>query len=581
MIKHKETEVVIIGSGWTGGIVAAELSKHGIPCVMLERGHYRDTSDWQHRDELRFAVRGDILQNYSLETTTLRHNLKEKALPIRYLGNWHPGTDLGGASVHWAGQTWRFTDHDFKIRTETSQRYGASFIPKDMTIEDWGVDAATMEPYYTRFEQAAGISGKAGNIKGTIQPGGNPFETPRSAEYPVKPMPTAHAMKIFNEATSSLGYHPFPGPSATLPVPYKNQYGVVRASCAYCGYCTNYGCETGAKASSVVAVLPYAQRHKSFELRTEANVFQIMHDGKKATGVRYYDAAGEVHEQPAHVVVLGAFMFNNVRLLLLSKMGKLYSPHTGKGVIGRNFAYQSSAGASGWLDERLNKWIGSGALQSCIDEFYGDNFDHADLGFIGGGNISCGAGGEAPIQNTSVPPGSPSWGSGWKSAMRDHFDKSISAGAQLEVVSYKWRSVDLDPTYRDVNGNPLLRVTFDWAENERKMAAFLAEKCQGIVQAMGAKNIASSGVLAPHFDTVPYQSTHVTGGAIMGTDPSKSVVNSWLQMWDFPNTFVVGASTFPQNGGKNPTGTVGALAYRLADGLINHYRKSPGHLISA
>lgn len=94
MIKHKETEVVIIGSGWTGGIIAAELSKHHIPVVMLERGHYRDTSDWQHRDELRYAVRGNIFQDYSVETVSLRHNLKERALPIRYLGNWLPGTDL-------------------------------------------------------------------------------------------------------------------------------------------------------------------------------------------------------------------------------------------------------------------------------------------------------------------------------------------------------------------------------------------------------------------------------------------------------------------------------------------------------
>lgn len=581
MIKHKETEVVIVGSGWTGGIVAAELAKKGIPTVMLERGHFRDTSDWQHRDELRYAIRGDVLQDYGKETMTLRHHQKERALPIRYIGNWHPGTDLGGASVHWAGQTWRFTDHDFKIRSSTIARYGANKIPKDMSIQDWGIDAATLEPYYTKFEATAGISGKAGNIKGKKIPGGNVFESPRSGEYPVKPMPTAHAMQIFDEAAGKLGYHVFPGPSATLPVPYKNPDGVVRASCAYCGYCANYGCETGAKASSVVTVLPVAMRSKHFELRTEANVFQVMHDGKKATGVRYYDAAGEVHEQPAHIVVLGAFMFNNVRLLLLSKMGKPYNPKNGKGAVGRNFAYQSSAGASGWMNERLNKWIGAGALASSIDDFYGDNFDHKDLNFIGGGNISTGASGEAPIQSAGVRPGAPAWGSGWKKAMKEDFDKSISAGAQLEVVAYNWRYVDLDPTYRDLNGNPLLRVTFDWAANERNMAAYLATKCQAIVQAMGAKDIVASGVLAPHFDTVPYQSTHVTGGAMMGPHPETSVVNNWLQMWDFPNTFVVGACSFPQNGGKNPTGTVGALAYRLADGLINHYRNRPGHLINA
>jgi gluconate 2-dehydrogenase alpha chain len=392
----------------------------------------------------------------------------------------------------------------------------------------------------------------------------------------------AKAPALFNKAAAELGYHPFPQPSATLPKAYTNPDGISRGECAYCGFCSFYGCEVGAKASPNVTVLPVALSHKTFELRTEANVFHINHDGKQATSVLYYDAAGEVHEQPGAIIMLGAFTFNNTRLLLLSGMGTPYDPNTRKGAVGRNFAYQSSASALGFFpDERLNKWLGSGSLGSSMDDFYGDNFDHAGLGFIGGGNISSGAGGEAPIQGAAAPPTAPLYGAQWKQALHDYYDRSFSVGAQLEVIAYSWRCLDLDPTYRDAYGHPLLRITFDWAENERKMAAYLAPKCADVVKAAGATGIVTNGVLEPHFDTVPYQSTHVTGGAIMGSDPSKSVVNSWLQMWDFPNTFVVGASTFPQNAGKNPTGTVGALAYRLADGIINHYRKSPGHLIPA
>jgi gluconate 2-dehydrogenase alpha chain len=577
MIKHPEVEVVIVGGGWTGGILAAELGKAGKQVVMLERGHARDTADYQHRDELRYGIRHELMQDLEVESWTLRHSLGETALPYRYLGSWLPGTGMGGAGIHWAAQTWRFTDWDFKIRSNVLERYGASKIPSDMTIADWGIDYATLEPYYWQFEQMAGISGKAGNLKGKKVPGGNVLEAPRAHEYPVPPMPLAHAPRYFKEAAEKLGYHPFPGPSATLPQAYTNPDGVARGECAYCGTCTGFGCEVGAKADPVVTVLPVAMRSKRFELRTESNVYNITHSGKKATGVRYYDAAGLEHDQPAHIVILGAFMFNNVRLLLLSGMSAPYDPHTGTGVVGRNFAYQSSAGATGFFkNTRFNKWIGTGALQECIDDFYGDNFDHKNLDFIGGGNVSCGAGGLTPIANAaSMPSTIPAWGSRWKAGMHDWYDRSIGVGMQGEVVAYKWRSVDLDPTYTDAHGHPLLRITFDWADNERNMTDYVAKKSAAIVKAAGADIVETNPPLPPHFDTVPYQSTHVTGGAIMGSDPSRSVVNNYLQMWDYPNVFIVGASAFPQNAGKNPTGTVGALAYRAADGIINHYMKSP------
>jgi gluconate 2-dehydrogenase alpha chain len=310
-------------------------------------------------------------------------------------------------------------------------------------------------------------------------------------------------------------------------------------------------------------------------------VFKITHSGKRATGVEYYDGAGLVHYQPAQVVVLGAFTFNNSRLLLLSGMGQPYDPTTAKGVVGRNFAYQGSSSATGFFkNTRFNKYIGSGALSQNIDDFYGDNFDHKDLNFIGGGNISCGVSGLAPIENASAVPSTvPPFGSAWKQAMQEWYDRSISAGCQQEVIAWRQHYLDLDPTYKDAHGHPLLRIQFDWTENDRNMATFISAKCAGIVKRAGADIVEANGVLAPHFDTVPYQSTHVTGGTIIGADPSTSVVNNYLQMWDYDNVFIVGASNFPQNAGKNPTGTVGALAYRAADGLINHYLKNPKALV--
>jgi gluconate 2-dehydrogenase alpha chain len=574
-----DPDVLIVGGGWVGGILAAELTKAGMQVTVLERGTQkgRSTENFQtDHDELAYAIRYKLFMNAATETQTVRHDLTETALPMRYLGAWLPGNDWGGAGVHWNGQSWRFTEYDFQHNTLQVQRYGA--LPPGVTVQDWGITAAQMEPYYDQYEYMAGIAGKAGNIDGKIISGGNPFEASRSRDYPVAPMPIPHAPGLFQYAASKLGYHPFPGPSANLPVAYTNPDGVSRASCTYCGFCERFGCEVGAKASPVVTVFPVAQQTGKLNLQFNCNVFKVLTSGNQATGVQYYDQQGNVQTLNAPIVVLGAFIFNNVRLLMMSGMGTQYDPTNGQGDLGRNLCYQiGGGGATGFFkDYNFRRYMGSGANSVCMDDFYGDNFDHTGLGFMDGGNISCGASGARPIQSTIAPKSAGTFGLKWKQGIKQYYDNVASVGCQASNIAYNWRMADLDPIYKDQYGNPLLRITYDFADNERKMAAFMAQKCAPIVQAMGADEVVASGVLAPHFDTSVYQSTHVTGGAIMGSDQSTSTVNNWLQMWRYPNVFVVGASAFPQNPGKNPTGTVGALAYRAADAILNHYRHSPG-----
>lgn len=172
------------------------------------------------------------------------------------------------------------------------------------------------------------------------------------------------------------------------------------------------------------------------------------------------------------------------------------------------------------------------------------------------------------------------WGADWKQAIRTYWRRHLSVGAQIESNAYRQHFVDLDPTYRDGHGDPLLRISFDWHVNEVRTAAFMGAKTAKLAQAMKPSSVSAGGEIAPHFDTTVYQSTHVTGGTIIGSDPNETVVNDYLQMWDAPNVFVIGASNFPQNAGYNPTGTVGALAYRAAGGIVNHYLKNPGPIRS-
>lgn len=584
MAKLPKVNVVFVGFGMTGGIIANEISKRATNLTMvgLERGPYNQTNPdflMDHFDEWKYAVQGALFQDLSKETITFRNDLKQTALPMREWGAVRPGREVGGAMVHWNGQLWRFLPYFFQYRTHLTQRYGPNFLPADTTIQDWGITYNELEPYYTTFDKYFGVAGKAGNLKGQIQPGGNPFEGPRSEEYPQPPNQIAYGPALFNQAAAQLGMKPFPQPTCNSPSTYRNPDGMVLAPCEYCGFCERFGCHVGAKASPIVTVIPNALKTGKLEIRQYANVFRINHNGTNATSVSYYDEAGEEQEQPADLVILGAWTFSNIRLMLLSKIGQPYDPATGQGVIGRNFTYQIfGAGATGWYDDRiLNRFMGSGANGYAVDEFNSDNFDHKDLGFFGGGNIAANNTGARPIESYGpLPPGTPTWGSGWKAGVKQWYNRVVSFGMQGESPAYRQNYASLDPTYRDVYGNPLLRITFNFTDNERKMVKYVAER--GIAPIIAQMNPAIQQVddTIKDFSIVPYQSTHMCGGTIMGADPKSSAVNKYLQVWNMPNLFVVGASNFPQNAGYNPTGTIGALAYWTADAIINKYLKAPG-----
>ncbi len=580
-------DVVIIGLGWTGSILAYELAKTGLSVVAIERGPWRDTAtDFNigtAPDELRYGIRNDLFLRPTQESITMRNNPSQTALPIRKWGSFLPGNGVGGAGVHWNGQTWRFLPDDFRIRSHMTERYGAGFLPADNMIQDWPVSYDELEPYYDRFEYIAGISGKAGNLQGQIQPGGNPFEGARKRDYPTPPMTQGYAQELFTRAATERGLHPFPRPSANLSVAYTNPYGCSMAPCTYCGFCERFGCANYSKASPQTCVLPVLVREPTFEARTDSEVTKInlTPDGKHATGVTYVDLQGQEWEQPGELVLLCAFGLFNVRMLLLSGIGKPYDPAHGEGTVGRNYAYQTGSGSTGiFPDAKFNPFAAAGSLGVAADDYNSDNFDHGPHGFVGGASLTCAYTNGRPIANHPTPPGTPAWGSKWKKAVSETYQRVAGVGAQGSVMSYRNNYLDLDPTYKDPLGRPLMRMTFDYQDNERKMASFMADRCDEITKAMGAKTTTVNRLNGP-WSVVPYQTTHNTGGAIIGSDPKTSPLNRYLQSWDVPNVFVMGASAFPQNAGYNPTGTVGALTYWALDAIQNKYLKSPGPLVQA
>ena len=585
--KLPSVDVVLVGFGWTGAILGQELTDAGLNVVAIERGGWRDTpTDFAvtfAQDELRYYYRHALFQDPLRETVTFRNSPDQTALPMRKLGSFLPGTGVGGAGIHWNGQTWRFLPSDFAARRHNTERYGAQAIPDTMTIQDWPVNYEELEQYYDRFEYLCGISGKAGNLNGQLVDGGNPFEGARRRDYPNPPMQMVYGPTLFGGAAKEMGYHPFPAPSANMSRAYTNPLGVTLAPCTYCGFCEKYGCGNYSKSSPQTTVIPVLLQKDNFELRTNSEVLRVNRDssGQRATGVTYVDIQGHEYEQPAEIVILCAYILHNVHLLLVSGIGTPYDPRSGEGAVGRNYAYQIVSSVNAFFDDKVfNPYIGAGALGIAIDDFNGDNFDHAGKGFIGGGYLACWNTNGRPIENHPTPDNTPKWGSKWKSAVAKNYLRTASVSTHGAVMSHRNNYLDLDPTYRNAYGQPLLRMTFDYTDNEMKMSEFLTDRAADIARAMKPREV-KVNARKGHYSIVPYQTTHNTGGTVMGDNPRNSVVNRYLQSWDVSNLFVMGAGAFPQNPGYNPTGTIGALTYWAADAIRSQYLKNPGPLVQA
>jgi gluconate 2-dehydrogenase alpha chain len=587
MVTHKKVDVVTVGAGWTAAIMAWKLASAGMNVVSIEAGpaRFADPQYEHDHDSLRYSVRKEMMWDISSETWVWRPNPKAVALPYRKFGSFHPGRGIGGSAAHWSGMLWRFYETDFKYRSHHVERYGEGRLPEGVRVQDWPITYGELEPYYSAFETDIGASGIAGNVNGKIKPGGNPFEPPRSIPYPLPPLAVTIPSQTFASVTAGLGYHPFPQPAGITSEAYHDPLGNYRSGCLYCGFCTRYGCEVDAKASPITTHLPAAMRTKRYEIRTYAKVRRInLNSDGVATGVTYTDSSGREHIQPAEMVILSGYTFSNVRLMLLSKNDK----HPGglgndKDMVGKNYTYQlwETPVKGIFENHHFNLFAGNTSTINVIHDFYGDNFDHGPLDFIGGASVFSAPGEREPVTSVDDLPLSdkdPKWGKAWKEELRRHWDAYVPITMQGESLPYEDQFLDLDDTYKDANGDPLLRLTFDWHDNDKKVYKFIAQKAAEIMRAMGPDQMNVDDSLGS-YTIAKYQSTHATGGAIMGSDPGNSVTNKFGQVWDTPNVFVTGAALYPQNPGANPTGTLGPLAYMAADAIVEQYVKHPGRLL--
>ena len=436
-------------------------------------------------------------------------------------------------------------------------------------IADWPLTYDEVEPFYEKVETHVGIGGWPGNIQGNLRPvdpqEGNPFEAPRQADYPFRPLRDNATDLTFRQGALELGLHPFHVPTAITTVPYLSPYGVSRPPCTYCTFCTGHGCWNASKSSSLESLLPAAEATGNFELRANANVLRINTEGGRAVSVEYVDTlTGEVHTQPGDIFYLAAYSYQNVRLLLHSGLD-------GNGLVGKYFMNRSGPSVHAiFTDRMINGFNGPAVQRQGIDNYNGEvafeeKMQLSDDDFFIRGSFIGSPSQRNPLQTYgTLPDDVATWGSGFKEHVKENLNRFMSLQFVAEPMPYESSYLDLDPNHVDEYGVPGVRVTRQVKQNEQRMARFLFRKGSEIMRAAGAARVWGSDEVSP-----VATSTHDLGGARMGSDPSLSVTNRYCQMWDVPNLFVGGGATFPSMAGKNPTQTIWMMSYWTADAIEN------------
>src|SRR6202163_664783 len=424
-----EVDFVVVGSGAAGGIIAKELATNGFRVVVLEQGPYLTEADFNH-NEIEILAQDKLTNHPKLQPSTFRKTPNEKAKPQRAVLY---GRCVGGTSVHFTANFWRFHEIDFVERTKNGPIAGTGLM-------DWPITYADLEPYYTKVEWEIGVSGLAG---------ASPFDPPRSKPYPMPPLRAKSSGVIFEWAARKLGWHPFPAPMAILSQPRPG-----RSACINCGFCLGFGCEVGAKSSSLATAIRMAERTGRCEIRPNSYVHRIETDASgRATGAVYFDEKRNTHLQKAKAVVVCANGAETPRLLLLSANKQFPNGlANSSGIVGKYLMLNSGGVVVGQLEHTLNDYKVF-AVSGVLHDFY--ELDPQNVGFYGGGGL------DARLDFTPIsfamgalPPGSPTWGKGFKDILANNFTRTMELFGHGTSLPVETNSFSLDPDLKDAWGLP-------------------------------------------------------------------------------------------------------------------------------
>ncbi len=528
-------DFVIIGSGAAGGILAKELSTNGFKVVVLEQGPYRRAADFKH-DELTAFVLGEWTGGNETHQQTVRSDDSAEATiadrPAAYYGMM-----VGGSSVIFSANFWRFRELDFNERSVLGPISGTNFA-------DWPINYAELEPYYTKVDWEVGISGAPG-----------PNDSFRSKPFPMPPMPINSSGVLLERAAKKLGIS-----SQVEPLAILSQAHNGRPGCINCGFCSLFGCEVGAKSSSLASMIPLAEESGNCEIRAECAAFRIeINTQGRADEVLYYDPDGNERSQKARAVIVSANGAETPRLLLNSANGA--QPDglaNSSGSVGRNLMFNTFAGASSLFEHPLNEFKGV-QVTRVIHEYY--ESDPA-RGFYGGGGIDARGGFAAtPMAFAAFrsEPGAPTWGAEYKANLAHDYARSMNISCDGTSLALDSNNITIDPTAKDRWGRPSLRVTYKEHDDDFALKKFMQDRAMEILDTAGAVKSWPSALS----DSIG--GVHLLGTCRMGDDKQTSVVDKYHRSHDVPNLFLCDGSSFVTSGRGQPTMTIMALAFRAAE----------------
>lgn len=537
-----DVDFVIVGSGFAGGSIAWTLARAGFKVVVFEQGPYFTEKDFRH-DEVGNFFLNELTNDPKKNPQTFRKTPKDKPQKGVHLIY---GRCVGGSGVHFTANFWRFREIDFKERSALGPLAGTGF-------DDWPISYADMEPYYTRAEQVLGISGDSRL---------NPFEPPRSALLPLPPLPVKSSGVLFEGAAKKLGWHPFPAPMAVISRQHRG-----RVPCQHCGFCEGYGCEYGAKSSSLATVIREAEATGNCEIRANSYVRKVETDRTgRATGVVYFDKDGKEQRQRARAVVVSANGAETPRLLLVSKSNLFPNGlANSSGFVGKHLMFNGNVSATGIFEHELNEWK-SVQPSRVIWDFY-----EADLkrGFYGGGGMDSRFGPLGPIDAafSAMPRDGKHWGAEYARAVRHNFSRRMDVFGHSTSLPVPTNGVELDPQLKDAWGVPALRATYRDHEDDVKTMGFFRERALELLEAAGAVQKWA----APAEEQV--LGVHLLGTCRMGDEPKSSVIDRNHQTHDVKNLFLCDGSSFVTSGRGQPTETIAALGFRAGDLIAEAARR--------
>jgi choline dehydrogenase-like flavoprotein len=536
-------DFVIVGSGAAGGVIARELSRARLSVVVLEQGPRLAPADFEH-DELKYWFMGGISCDPLRNPQTFRRDASQTAerptvrTPLFY------ARGVGGTTLHYTANYWRFREIDFRERSLLGPISGTGF-------DDWPISYAELEPYYTKVDWDIGVSGIAG---------ADPSESPRSRPYPMPPMPVKSSGVLFERGARKLGWHPTPAPLAINSIAYGG-----RPACVHCGFCHGFACEVMAKASTLTTVIPQAEATGNCEVRANSYVSRVETNKRgRVTGVAYFDADKREHFQRARAVVLAANGGETPRLLLNSA-GPAFPQGlaNSSGAVGKYLMYNYTSRALGVFEHELNEYK-SVQVTRILHDFYDSD---PKRGFYGGGGLDARIGPQPTTWANRTAGEGPGWGKAFKERLRE-FPRSMQVACHTTSLALESNNITLDPTLKDAWGVPAIRVTYRDHPDDLATARFLQDRGAEILDAAGALRVTKAPV------TESSLGFHLLGTCRMGNNPASSVVDKYHRSHDVPNLFICDGSSLVTSGRGQPTMTIQALAFRAGEHIAEFARRN-------